>query len=164
MNIISSTLSAPNTNYTTVLPELVMDDYTCWCVSLSNIPESTPPLYVTIDWGDGSKRVEFDNDVYRDLHSGSSRVMSPVLYDIYTHEYFPPENTTYKRLSAQFLIHYPSEDIYIVQPIKIRAYGFMESISELTLINTNILPLSSNPAEHQLKTKTEGYIVEVRSY
>ncbi len=163
MNTYTLNLSSPTSAYIAYLPELEVDDFTRLTLDLSDINETILPVYLKIDWGFG-ETVLYDNNIYK---SGSNQInivrYSPLLTDTYSNDYYPSETALYKSLSSQVLIRYSNGDItYMVIPIRIRTYGYSESIGDLTLINTNILPIESNVSEHQLKTSVDGYILDLR--
>ncbi len=163
MNIYTLNLSSNSTSYITHLEQLEFDDFTRLTLDLSNIVEPVLPVYVKIDWGIGNSTL-YDNNIYR---TGSNQInilkYSPILTNTYYNDYYPSETALYKSLSGQVLIRYSNGDItYIVIPIRIRTYGYSESIGDLTLINTNILPIENNVSEHQLKTSVNGYVIDLR--
>ncbi len=163
MNIYTLNLSSNSTSYITHLEQLEFDDFTRLTLDLSNIVEPVLPVYVKIDWGIGNSTL-YDNNIYR---TGSNQInilkYSPILTNTYYNDYYPSETALYKSLSGQVLIRYSNGDItYIVIPIRIRTYGYSESIGDLTLINTNILPIENNISEHHLKTAVDGFILDLR--
>lgn len=163
MNLYTLNLSSNSTSYITHVGQIEFDDFTRLTLDLSDIVEPVLPVYVKIDWGIGNS-VLYDNNIYR---SGSNQInivkYSPILTDTYSNDYYPSETALYKSLSSQVLIRYSNGDItYIVIPIRIRTYGYSESIGDLNLINTNILPIEINVSEHQLKTDVDGYILDLR--
>ncbi len=163
MNLYTLNLSSNSTSHIAHIEQLEFDDFTRLTLDLSDIVEPVLPVYVKIDWGIGDS-VLYDNNIYR---TGSNQInivrYSPILTDTYSNDYYPSETALYKSLSGQVLIRYSNGDItYIVIPIRIRTYGYSESIGDLTLINTNILPIETNVSEHQLKTAVDGYILDLR--
>ncbi len=164
MNTYNLSLSSNSPSYIQTVNELEFDDYTKLTIDLSSIDETFLPMYLKIDWGFGNP-ILFDNNVYREGNNLINVVKySPILTDTYSYEYYPSSTALYKSLSAQVLIRYVNGDVsWIVIPIKIRTYGYSESIGDLTLINTNILPVEDNLSEHQLKTSVGGYVIDLRA-
>lgn len=169
MNSLTISLSSPSPSYTKIYEELYIEDLTNVTVSLSGMNESILPLYMTIDWGDGNIE-SFDNDVYKNYRTSSifaeviSGKFSSIFQNTYQHKYFPSPTTLYKSLTSQVMVEYCNGSInWFIIPMKIRTYDYFESISDLTLINTNILPESGNPKEHQFLTDKGGFLIESRN-
>lgn len=163
MNTYTLSLSSPTTNYIYVHPLIEFDDHTRLTILLDSINEIILPMFLTIDWGDGIVE-SYDNDLYQ---QGRTKVnvfkFSSVLTETYTKEYYPSETTLYKNLTAQVLIDYTNGDaVWFLIPIQIRTSDYFESIYDLKLINTNILPYEGNPTSHQFITEKGGYGIELR--
>lgn len=161
MNTITLYLSSTTAAHIEIFPLLEMDDYTSLTINTDRIYEQVVPAYVKIDWGDNTSTTTnnfplFQNDL-------NVLKFSSALNANYTHEYYPSTTALYKLLSAQVLIRYTNTDIaWFLIPIQIKTYGYVESIEDMDLINTNILPVEENSAEHQFKTSKDGYIIELR--
>lgn len=169
MNSYSISLSSNSPEYTFVNDELYMEDFTSLTLNLSAIDESLTPLYLKIDWGDGVLDV-FDNELYKNYRESSifpellAGKFSSLLQNTYTHEYYPSSNSLYKSVSAQILLEYCDGSInWFILPLKIRTYDYFESIYDIKLVNTNILPESGNPKEHQFITSKDGFVIESRN-
>lgn len=163
MNSININLSSNNTSFIGTIPLIEMDDFTRLNINVDNISERVLPIYIDIDWGTGD-REHHDNDAYNIKNTINLLNFNPILNNTYSYNYYPSETSLYKLLSAQVAIRYGNGDItWFLIPIKIRTYGYYESIGDLTLINTNILPSDDNSSEHQLKTLRDGYIIELRN-
>jgi len=163
MNTYTLNLSSPTTSYIKHNPQLELDDMTRLVLDVSRLNERVLPIYLKIDWGFGETFL-YDNNVYR---TGSNQInivrYSPLLTDTYPYVYYPSETALFKSLSAQVLVRYSDgTTTWFVIPIRIRTYGYSESVGDLTLINTNILPVEDNLSEHQLKTSVDSYIIELR--
>lgn len=163
MNTYNLNLVSTNTATIETLPLIDLDDYTLLTINLEQLSETVIPIYLTISWEPNSVET-YDNNLYRSGNNYTNPLrFSPLLTTEYSHEYFPSERALYKSLSAQVLVKYSNGDeTWFVIPIRIRANGYFESIQDLTFINTNILPISSNKSEHHLKTTKDGYIIELR--
>ena len=162
MNTYTLFLSSPATAYATVLPQISLDDHTRFILDAQGLAETTVPIYVKIDWGDSSM-VLHDNPFAFANNLNIVR-FSTLLNAQYTHDYLPSSTALYKLLSAQVMVKYSNSNMtHIVIPLKIRTYGYMESIGDMSLANTNILPVEGNPSEHQIRTSKDDYIVELRN-
>lgn len=158
MNTYTLRLSSTTTSLMSILPLIELDDHTRFNLNLSRLSKTILPVYVQIDWGFG-EILTFDNNI--DNAQPSNFI--PVFSEVYTNDYYPSSNALYLQLSAQVLVRYATGDFaWFVIPLKIRTYGFSESVGDLTLINTNILPVEDNLSEHQLKTSEGGYIISLR--
>lgn len=158
MNTYTLSLTSLSSTAIQYLPTIDFVDHTQLTLDVSNIDNTFIPLYMKVHWGEGESEI-FDNNIL----SKPSSIIDPLLNGTYIHEYFPSETALYKLLSAQVLIQYSNEQkYYALIPIRIRTKDFFESILDMDLINTNILPVESNASEHQLKTYAEGYIIELR--
>ncbi len=166
MNIRTITLSSNTTNYTQILDTLNLEDLTTLNVVLSGVVESYIPLGMDVDWGDG-KVIHFDNNTYKNYRTQS--IINEVLYgkvssifqNEYNNVYYPPEHTLFKNLSAQFYIKYSNGDrAWFIIPIEIRSYDYFEAIYDMKIIDTTILPLTSNNKKHTFATEKDGYIIE----
>jgi hypothetical protein len=161
MNSYTLQLSSNATSYTSTLPLIELDDHTMFYLDLSRLHKSIIPVFLQIDWGFGEV-LTYDNNIFDENNSQPSNFI-PLFVDSYSHEYFPSATALYLSLSAQVLVRYATGDYaWFIIPIQIRTYGFAESVGDLTLINTNILPIEENLSEHQLKTSKDGYIIELR--
>jgi hypothetical protein len=164
MNSYTLSLSSNDTNYIYHSSEIELDDHTNFNVDISALSEKVLPIFLKIDWGDGRSQT-FNNDVFK---TGRENInifkYSPLLTQIYSNEYYPSETSLYKSLTAQFLVNYSNGEFsWFVIPISIRSYDYFESIYDLQLINTNILPDITNPKEHQFKTDAGSFIIDTMS-
>jgi len=118
---------------------------------------------VIIDWGDTPPEVYDISNIYNSSNIILTSTSQPLL-GTYTHEYFPSSYALYKSLFAQILVNYSNGNYcWFIIPIKIRTYDYFESIYDMTLINTNILPSERNLKEHQFITAVGGYSLETIS-
>lgn len=164
MNTYNLNLSSTSTSTIYRSNTLSLNDHTELILNLGGVTESIVPIYAKIDWGDGEKPVVYDNDIYR-LSQDTNNLFkfSPLLNNLYKHEYYPSTYALYKNLSAQVLINYSNGDkSWFIIPIEIRTYDHIESMGDINLINSNILPLSNNPIEYQLKALKNNQIIELR--
>ena len=161
MNTYTIYLSSPTTAYTATLPQIVLDDHTELTLNTEQLAETTVPVYLKIDWGDSSDIV-FNNPF---VFQNNLNVLkfTKLLNAEHVHQYYPSTTALYKTITAQILVVYSNTTItYIRIPIVIRTYGYTESIEDMNLVNTNILPIDANTSEHQFKTQKDRYIIELR--
>ena len=157
------TLSSDNTKTIKMFNTYILDDVVNIIINFENIDESAIPMYLKIDWGDGTIE-SFDNNIIRDgiLHINNFN-HNPIFTENYNHQYYPSDNSLYKCLSAQVLIKYfNSDESWFIIPIKIRTYDYFESIYDLTLVNCNILPTENNDKQYQFITEKNNYLLELR--
>lgn len=160
MNTYTLTLTSLSSTAVQYLSTIDLVDHTILTLNIAGLDKKFTPLYLKINWGEGASEI-FDNNVLATYSPGV--LYDPLLSSLYTHEYFPSEFALYKLLSAQVYVQYSTDGFYYALiPIRIRTMDYFESIGDLELINTNILPVESNASEHQLKTSAEGYIIELR--
>ncbi len=164
MNTYYLYLSTSSVSATLMTPEVEMDDLSTLILNLTGLNETILPLFLKVNWGIGESII-YDNNIYK-IGKNQSIIdghYSPLFMDSYSNIYYPSPTTEYLYLSAQLLVTYATGHITrFTIPIKIRTYTYAESIGDLTLINTNILPVEANLSEHQLKTLSGGYIIEMR--
>lgn len=162
MNTYNITLSSNASNYSQILSTLHFDDYSKLSISLDNLFDGSVPIYMMIDWGDGVSE-SFDNSIESSRTHATVFTTNDLLNLIYTHDYYPSSITLYKQLSAQILITYMNGGVsFFVIPIQIRTYDYFESIYDIHLEHTNILPLENNQKEHYFSTVKDGYLIELR--
>ena len=163
MNTSILALSSTTTNQTEQVALISMDDNTTFTLDLSNVTEIVLPTYVKIDWGDGIVEDFNENNIYNNSRENINIFkFSPLLTNLYKHEYKPSSTSLYKNLSAQVLVNYSNGDVsWFIIPIQIRTYDYFEAIGDVRLINTNILPISDNTKEHQLITTNGKFMIEL---
>lgn len=165
MNSYTLRLSSTNTSNISRLGELNFDDYTTLKINLQAVTETVVPIYLKIDWGTGSDPIIYDNDLYRDSRDDQNLFkFSPILNASYSYDYYPSSYALYKSLSAQVLIQYANGDnSWFIIPIKIRTFDYLESLSDVKLINSNILPQSNQSIEYQFRTLKDNQLFELRN-
>lgn len=165
MNSYTLKLSSTNTSNVSRLGELNFDDYTTLKINLQAVTESVVPLYMKIDWGTGSEPIIYDNDLYRDnVDERNLFKFSPILNASYSYEYYPSSYALYKSLSAQVLIQYVNGDYsWFIIPIRIRTFDYLESLSDVKLINSNILSDSNDSIEYQFRSIKDNQLFELRN-
>lgn len=167
MNNQYISLSSNSVSSVETLSEIELDDLTTINLNLSGINERFIPLYMTIDWGDEDQET-FDNSIFKTYRSDS--IFPEILYgkfssllsETYSHIYYPSDTTLYNKLTAQVYIDYSNGDYtWIKIPLKIRNRDYFESIYDIDLINTNILPSTSNKKQHQFIIDEGGFLIEI---
>jgi hypothetical protein len=159
MNIYELTLPTNTTSYYEKLNQIDMDDRSLFRLDVSAITERIIPINIQIDWGDGVIENFDKNNI--SLTTINVFKFSPLLLQTYTHIYTPSETSLYKSLSAQIIINYCNGDYtWFVIPIKIRTYDYFESIGDILIQNTNIMPID-NVKEHQMIISKGGYTIEL---
>lgn len=164
MNSISISLSSDDTQYVLKKDTVVMYDHTALSIDIEDIYSEILPIYIIIDWGDGLKE-EYDNDLSLANRVDTNLFKTGTLLNvIYDHIYYPSATSLYKNLSAQIYVEYCNGEFnWFIIPIEIRTDDYFESIYDLNLVHTNILPLENNPKEHQFLTTEGNYCIELRS-
>lgn len=175
MNTLTINLSTPvNTSsaeqrQTEVLSEILLYDKTTVSVSLTGIPEVLLPLYLEIDWGDGTTEF-FENEIFKYYRKDNITLeviqgkMSTILSRDYQHTYNPPNFALYKVITAKFSLRYSNNYVTVTDiPLKIRAGDYFETIGDMKLYNTEILSTPDNDKRHQFLTKNGGYLVELET-
>lgn len=166
MNSYSLSLSSSTISSVEIRNEILLDDHTNLIVSLSGLSESIIPVYVRFDWGDGDQET-ITNLVYKNYREDS--IIPEILYgkfsyiisNTFSHTYYPSPSARYKSLSAQIYVEYvDGHYCWFVQPIKIVTRDYFEAIYDIKLINTNILPISSNIKQHQFSVDAGGFLIE----
>jgi hypothetical protein len=164
MNTYQLNLTNSSTSSINILPRLVMNDLSTLVLNLTGMNETILPLFLKIDWGFGDTII-YDNNIYKigKTQSIIDGHYSPLFMDTYSNVYYPAPDSLSASLSAQVLVNYANGHVsYFLIPIIVKTYNYSQSIGDLTLINTNILPVEGNLSEHQLKTLSGGYIIEIR--
>ena len=106
---------------------------------------------ISIDWGDGTPILNKSKSVVHDYRQES--IFDEILYGAiggtvltkYTHEYFNDSQYYGKDFFAKILITWEDGTYtYIVQPITVFWNSFYDDVQELSILSTQILPLSTN--------------------
>jgi hypothetical protein len=168
MNTKTLILSTTSSSYIEVMDTMILNDATILNVSLGNLYEDVLPISLQINWGDNNI-LYYDNDLYK-LYRKES-IISEVVYgkfgkiltNTYSFEYYPSKTATYKKMTAQFLIKYTNRDTTLITiPIEIRSADYFESVYDMKLISSHVLP-ENNVKTHKFLTDKGKYIVEVET-
>lgn len=162
MNTLSVSLSSENTSQTTTFPFLLMEDRTTLSYILSGITERLLPNYLKIDWGDGVIETH-ENDILQEEDLTEDRYSS-IFLNKFEHEYYPSSTTTTKTLTAITTIKYINDDLStFISPLSIVNYNYSNSIEDLHLVNTVIIPNNKDERIYQFVTKKGGHLVEMKT-
>jgi len=169
MNTLDLSYSTSIPATTVLKAEQNLYDLTTVNFNLCRISESSIPLYMSINWGDG--RVEyFNNRLYRNYRKESIlnevlyNVRSSVLLDIHSHTYYPSASARFKQLSAEIFIEYTDSSICsIIQPFRITTGDYFETIGDMKHLKTNILPTDSNEKQFVFSVDRGGFLIESES-
>jgi len=168
MNTETLILSTTSSSYIKVMDTLILNDATVLNVSLYNLYEDVLPISLQINWGDNNI-LFYDNDLYK-IYKKESIIpeviygkFSKILQNTYSFEYHPSKTATYKKMTAQFLIKYTNKDTTLITiPIEIRSADYFESVYDMKLISSHVLP-DNNVKTHKFLTDKGKYIVEVET-
>lgn len=168
MNTKTLILSTNSSSYIEVMDTVIFNDATVLNVTLNDVYEDILPISLQINWGDNNI-LYYDNDLYK-LYKKESIIpevlygkFSKILQNTYSFEYYPSKTATYKKMTAQFLIKYTNKDTTLITiPIEIRSADYFESVYDMKLISSHILP-DNNIKTHKFLTNKGKYIVEVET-
>lgn len=166
MNYYTLSVASTATSAVEIKPEVVFDDHTTLIINLSGATETFIPIYLKLDWGDGENEV-ISNSLYKVYREESILTeviygkFSSILNNSYMHAYYPSTSARYKSLSAQVYIEYSNGNFsWFVQPIKIITRDYFESIYNMKLLNTTILPIVGNTKQQHFAIDTGGFLIE----
>lgn len=166
MNSYYLSITSNSTSARELKSEVIFDDFTALNISLSGLTESFVPIFLNIDWGDGNSQI-FDNSLHKVYREDS--IFNEVLFGKfssiynrdYQHAYYPSASARYKSLTAQIYVEYANGQYsWFIQPISIVTRDYFESIYDIKLINTNILPVSSNRKQQHFSIDSGGFLIE----
>ena len=168
MNTKTLILSTTSSSYNKVMDTVILNDATVLNISLGDVYEDVLPISLQINWGDNNI-LYYDNDLYK-VYRKESIIpeviygkFSKILQDTYSFEYYPSKTATYKKMTAQFLIKYTNKDTTLITiPIEIRSADYFESVYDMKMISTHILP-EDGFKTHKFLTNKGNYVVEVES-
>lgn len=166
MNTKTLILSTTSSSQIQTLNAVVLNDATTLNVSLGDVYEDIVPASLKINWGDNNI-LYYDNDLYK-IYRTESIIpeviygkFSKILQNTYSFDYHPSKTATYKKMTAQFLIKYTNKDTTLITiPILIKSADYFESVYDMKLIASQVLP-EDGFKSHKFLTHKGGYIVEV---
>lgn len=166
MNTTSISLTSTSTQANNTLATQYLDDITELTVDILNYYETILPAAISIDWGDGSSVETYNNEFYiryRDKSIFNEMIygkFTNLLVTPYSHTYYPSQTALYLDIQAQIAVRYTdgNTSTYTI-PIQLRKSDYYETIYDIELIDTAIMPLTSNNKNFVFSTES-GYIVE----
>ena len=168
MNTKTLLLSTSSSSHVEIMDTVILNDATTLNVSLGDVYEDVLPISLQINWGDNNI-LYYDNDLYK-IYKKESIIpeviygkFSKILQNTYSFEYYPSKTATYKKMTAQFLLKYTNKDTTLITiPIEIRSADYFESVYDMKLISSHVLP-DDGVKTHKFLTKKGKYIVEVET-
>lgn len=170
--MMTHTLTLSSVTYSGVdyYPAIDLFDNTQFNLRLLNIKKEILPIYVDINWGDGSEILVPEIKVIREYRKESiieeilNEFAPPFLTDSYKHIYYPSSTSLSKQLSCVVNVVYPTSDTYtFIIPIDVRTDSFYESIEDLKLIDVNIYNTEQNTTNYVFASKKTSHILELNS-
>lgn len=164
MNTITIPLSSTSTSTSVTLSSIELIDVTEVFLDFSNIFSKTIPLFLIIDYGNGTK-ITYDNDLYNTPERQNINIFNPnpLFNNTYSQIFYPSSSALYKVYTIQALIKYSNNEFSTFTiPISVISNDYHESIGDITLLNVNILPFDNNPKEYQIKSKINNQLIELR--
>lgn len=167
MNAYNISLSSSTTNTVTYLNTVYLTDVTNLTIDLLGVYDKILTSRILIDWGDGSPIETYDRSFFKDYKTDS--ILPEVLYgkesvllsNTYSHIVYSSDSTLQLLLTAQLTVVYTDNNqARFVIPISISSGSFYDTIYDISLIGTNLLPLSTNPVNFVFATEKDGYIIE----
>lgn len=121
---------------------------------------------LTIDWGDGTVET-YNTDIYLDYYNES--IIPELLYNKgwsvcleYNHTYNPTSSAYFNKYVINVQLTYLNTVVgQFILPIKVAKPSLYDRVSDLKIVNTQILPLSTSNTLLNLQTDKEFYIIPV---
>lgn len=166
MNTKTLILSTTSSSQIQTLNTVVLNDATTLNVILGDVYEDILPTSLKINWGDNNI-LYYDNDLYK-LYRKESIIpevlygkFSKIFQTTYSFDYYPSKIATYKQMTSQFLIKYTNKDTTLITiPILIKSSEYFDSVYDIKLISSQILP-EDGFKSHKFLTHNGSYIAEV---
>ena len=165
MNTYTLQISAP-VNSTIIYDEVDFFDIVNLDIYLFYIEEDVVIKNIIVDWGDGESatftnrlmKVYREDSIFTEITAGK---FSTIFNEDISHKYRIQSGSVYTKLTCQTLIEYSNgiKSLFVL-PIKHKTYEFHDAIGELVLINTNLMPLSSNKTKNTYIADKGGFIIE----
>ena len=163
MNNYEISLQSTTSSSIQTLDEIEILDYSEISLNLENLFKKVIPIFLTIDWGDGTKET-FDNDLYKQVSKQELNIfnMNPLFTKKYKHEFFPSETSLYKQFQIQVLLFYSNLEYSIFTiPVKIRTLEYFESLYDIKIKDVNIIPENNNPKRYHFESVLDNQIFEM---
>lgn len=167
MNSYAISLSSATTNIVSFIGTTYLTDVTNVTIDLLGVYDKILTSRILIDWGDGSPIENYDRSFFKDYKTDS--IFPEILYgkesvllsNTYSHVFYSSDSTLQLVLTAQLTIVYTDNNqARFVIPISISSGSFYDTIYDLSLVGTNLLPLSTNPINFVFAIEKDGYIIE----
>jgi len=139
-------------NITMQVKPVILKGATTLNISLTGVLENDFKVdQVVIDWGDNTKQEVYKREIFYNYRTQS--IFNEVLYGklngsilgVYSHDYVNEYNTYEADYVISIIIQKNNgKFIYIKQPVRSFWGSFYDSLERLTILNTQILPLTSN--------------------
>lgn len=137
-------------------------------VDLSQIDESkTYVKNVSIDWGDGSPEENYFLNIVKDYYTES--IIPEVLYNkdvsvctSYEHTYYPTQYAYFTKYQCVIKLTFMNDYAgYIYIPVISTQGSFYDDLDDVYIINTQMLPLSSNNTFLNIQSTNNKYVLPV---
>jgi hypothetical protein len=139
-------------NITMQVKPVILKGATTLNISLTGVLENDFKVdQVVIDWGDNTKQEVYKREIFFNYRTQS--IFNEILYGklngsvlgVYSHDYINEYNTYEANYVISIIIQKNNgKFIYIKQPVRSFWGSFYDSLERLTILNTQILPLTSN--------------------
>jgi hypothetical protein len=139
-------------NVTMQVKPVILKGATTLNISLTGVLENDFRVdQVVIDWGDNTKQEVYKREIFYNYRTQS--IFNEVLYGklngsvlgVYSHDYVNEYNTYEANYVISIIIQKNNgKFIYIKQPVRSFWGSFYDSLERLSILNTQILPLTSN--------------------
>lgn len=139
-------------NVTMQVKPVILKGATTLNISLTGISENDFKVdQVVIDWGDNSKVEVYKREIFFNYRTQS--IFNELLYgklngsvlNVYGHDYVNEYNSYEVDYTISIIVQKNNgKFVYIKQPVRCFWGSFYDSLERLSLLNTQILPLTSN--------------------
>lgn len=131
--------------------------------SFTNMNESVYRVNsLTIKWGDGTENLVRKRNIFFDYRTESifeeveNGKIGGTLLASYSHDYYNNYNNYGADFYTQIILEWEDGAFtYIIQPLTILYDSFYDSVKEINVLSTQILPVTSNKTFINLETKDD---------
>ncbi len=167
MNTYTINLSSGSTSQTLYLNTVYLTDVTEITLNLLSVFDGILPSRIFINWGDGSETESYNRSFFKDYRKDSiiyevlSGKESVLLSQFYSHILYSSDSTLQLVLTSQVdIVYSDNNQTRFIIPITIGSGSYYDTIYDINLVGTNLLPLSSNSVNFVFSTEKDGYIIE----
>ena len=149
---LNFTVSSSSTNIALTATPIVLKGATTLVLSLTGVSEEDFKVDIlTINWGDGSLTETYKRDIFFNYRTSS--IFNEVLYgklggsvlSVYNHDYINQTSNYSVPYTLNIVIQKNNgKYISIQQPISSYWGSYYDDLNDLTILDTQILPLTSN--------------------